>query len=200
MEKGRRSLIIVIISTIGGWGTAIITNWDDIFGDGESALMSAKEETISTLKIDLSLKENEFDNLTIKYNEAININRNNELLIQEQKTEIVELKIPFHEISNTKLKQLVRFHNDAVCYGRSLNFTHDSSNEYEKCVVKDVLAKRFLLFFEELELTKENNKNYSRERAKQELENLQYNYNFRDPGWYTESMLGILIIEYAKKA
>jgi len=42
--------------------------------------------------------------------------------------------------------------------------------------------------------------NYSTKRAKEALVDLQSNYNFNNPGWYSDIMLGILIIEYAKKA
>ncbi|MEN8134958.1 MAG: hypothetical protein ABFS18_05410 [Thermodesulfobacteriota bacterium] len=92
-------------------------------------------------------------------------------------------------------------HNDAVCYGRSLNFIHEPDESYSHCVTKEVLAKRFLKFFEELEIIENNGgMDYSRAKAKSELIKLQTKYNFTNPGWYTEFMLGILIIEYAKKA
>ncbi len=196
MEKGKITILVAVISMVGVLGAALIASW----GDDDSAVVTKKEEAITALKSDLSKKETEYDELLKKYNVISTSNRDNEALIRGQEIEIDNLKVPFHKISNTKLKQLIKFHNDAVCYGNSLNFTHDSSPEYEECVAKEVLAKRFLLFFEELELAKVNSTNYSRARAKQELIILQDNYNFRDPGWYTEFMLGILIIEYAKKA
>jgi len=158
MEKGKITILVAIISMVGVLGAALIANW----GDDESALVSEKEDVIAALKSDLSKKENEYNELLKKYNVISTSNRDNEALIRGQEIEINNLKVPFHKISNTKLKQLIKFHNDAVCYGHSLNFTHDSNNEYEECVAKELLAKRFLLFFEELELAKENTRNYSR--------------------------------------
>jgi len=196
MESGRIQVTLALIAMFSGWGAALITNWGDWFGE-----VQAEPPKVAMIE------REKYDLLVVMHDESLRKLQGSELLVSNQSkeilklnSEIIKLKDPFDLISNTKLKQLLKFHNSAVCYGRSLNFTHPASEDYEHCLPKDMLAKKLLLFFEELEIVKGNSSNYSKERAKEELIQLQKKYNFNKPGWYTEFMLGILIIEYAKRS
>ena len=197
METGKIQITLAIIAMISGWGIALITNWGSLFND-------EPVDPISEVKM---IEQEKFDSLDAKYSNVLAQLDSSQVSLKDKEKNILdlnqhiaELKAPFHLISNTKLKQLLKFHNSAVCYGSSLNLTHPAGDDYQHCQSKEALSKKLLLFFEELELVENNGANYSTERAKNALIQLQSNYKFNNPGWYTDLMLGILIIEYAKKA
>lgn len=201
METGKIAIAVAIITMLGGLGTAVIANWDKISDNSNPIPNDSQHKTSDDLNITLQNKINELvlvqDELK---NEQVKSSAQ-KILLDEKDKEIKVLKQQSFNINNTKLKQLLSFHNDTACYGRSLNFTHESDESYNHCVSKEILAKRFLKFFEELEIIENDGAaDYSRARAKAELIKLQTQYKFTNTGWYTEFMLGILIIEYAKKA
>ena len=197
METGKIQITLAVIAMISGWGIALITNWSSLFSEVQA-------DPVSDVKM---IEQSKFDSLNTKYLQILAQLDSNQSILQDKEASILdlnqnilELKAPFHLISNTKLKQLLKFHNSAVCYGSSLNLTHPAGDDYQHCQSKEALSKKLLLFFEELELVEDNASNYSTERAKNALIRLQSNYKFNNPGWYTDLMLGILIIEYVKKS
>ncbi|MFK5912852.1 MAG: hypothetical protein QM484_00635 [Woeseiaceae bacterium] len=196
METGKIAIIVAIITMLGGLGTALIANLDKFKID--DTLPTKTPPSSKNIKIESELKYKivELTALNKQLLEGIDTHKNE---IEQKNNEIENLKKSFHQISNSKLKQLLAFHNDTVCYGRSLNFTHPAANDYAHCVKKELLAKQFLTFFEELEII-DSDGFYTAQKAKDELIALQDKYGFRDTGWYTELVLGILIIEYAKKS
>lgn len=201
METGRVTIIVAVITMVGGLATAVIANLDKIKGDKPSTPPISQPDTTLKPNIELKNKTKELELVKAQFDTEKEKNEKLKNSLDEKEKEIERLKKPFHQINNSKLKQLLLFHNDAVCYGRSLNFTHPPDDSYRHCVSKEVLAKRFIKFFEELELIKTNGSvDYSQEKAKNELIKLQDKYGFKDTGWYTELVLGILIIEYAKKS
>jgi hypothetical protein len=210
MAASRGAIALALITMVSGWGTAAITNWDKL--DGENGNKQQKyddrDNAISALNYELDKLKEEANGDKKKI-----VNSEGELaaarkLIQDQQQslaqkdiEIADLKVPFHNISNPKLRQLMMFHNDARCYGTTLNFTHPADDSYSHCVSKESLSKRFISFLEELGIVKDDvGIDYSRARAKRELVALQEKHNFDELGWYGEFTLAILILEYAKKS
>lgn len=210
MAASRGAVSLALIAMIGGWGTAAITNWDKLSeGDkGKQEIKDERDKQISSLKDEVKSLKGKAEDDKAELGESENelasarkvIQSQGQMLAQKD-TEIAALKVPFHNISNTKLKQLMMFHNDARCYGTSLNFTHPSDDSYDHCVSKEELAKRFISFLEELGIvTDDVGIDYSRARAKRELVKLQESHDFDELGWYGEFTLAVLIIEYAKKS
>ncbi len=210
MDNGKLQITLAVIAMASGWGVALMTNWAEIFNTAQAGTKGTPQVIASVAMVEKS----KFDELQVSYADIetklesadSQLNINNQKIkdmrstIQEMNRTIEHLKIPFHRVSDTKLKQLMKFHNASVCYGRSLNLTHNSGEDYQHCEPKEDLAKKLLMFFEELELINNEPSNYSPSRAKDALIQLQGNYRFTTPGWYSDIMLGILIIEYAKKA
>lgn len=191
MDTGKITITVAIITVIGTLGTGLFANWDKVTSTSELPTSDSYSGDGENMNVTLKNKIIELESIRKKLEDEK----------EKNEKEIEELKYPFHQINNSKLKQLLAFHNDASCYGQSLNFTHEPDKSYNHCVTKKILAKRFLKFFEELEIIESDEElDYSRARAKDELINLQIQYQFTNPGWYTEFMLGILIIEYAKKS
>jgi len=201
MESGKVQITVAVIAMISGWGVALMTNWGDIFSSAQASESVIEQPAVPMIE---ASKYQELDSKLTQVQQALHDNQQSlttsEQANQDLLKQIDDLKAPFHLLSNTKLKQILKFHNSAACYGRSLNLTHPAGDEYAHCQSKDALAKKLLMFFEELEIIEVDTANYSTKRAKEALVDLQSNYNFNNPGWYSEIMLGILIIEYAKKA
>ncbi|EGQ9099375.1 hypothetical protein J4H24_15425 [Vibrio alginolyticus] len=214
-ENGKLQIILAVIGAVGVLGAAIMGNWGEIFSPShaEQQGVASSSAVSEAPKVEM-VEKSKFESLQAAHNRAQEKIKTleSQLTLQQEgnlKLEntiralndtIEELEIPFHRISDTKLKQLIKFHNATKCYGRSLNLIHDSGEEYAHCESKEDLAKKLLMFFEELELIHTHSSDYSRSRAKKALIQLQGDYKFNKPGWYNDLMLGILIIEYAKKA
>lgn len=204
MESGKVQITLAVIAMISGWGVALMTNWGDIFN---SAHANTNVEVTSPSSDTQMIEASKYQELGAQLEKTQQeLQQNQQLLALSEQTnqglkiQVEDLKAPFHQLSNTKLTQILKFHNAAACYGRSLNLTHPASEEYAQCLSKDELSRKLLMFFEELELIEVDSENYSPKRAKEALVNLQSTYNFNNPGWYSDVMLGILIIEYAKKS
>ena len=163
---------------------------------------SQPEKNSDTLIIDKL--EQDLEQEQVKYKTELEAHEATKTLLDIQKDNNEKLKIPFHNINDAKLKQLMSFHNDATCYGPSLNFTHPRDKTFSHCIAKELLAKRFLKFMEELEIIESTGgMDYSPAKAKDELTKWQVeNYSFEEDkaGWYNNIMLGYLIIEYSKKS
>lgn len=152
---------------------------------------------IKQLKLELSAGKEKFTNNTNKL-ESIKTKLATQIQLNR------ELKNSFHNINNAKLKQLMSFHNDAICYGPSLNFSHPAGDSFKDCVSKEALAKTFLRFFAELGIIENTSEmEYTPQKAKAQLAKWQienYQFDEENAGWYNGIMLGYLIIEYAKKS
>lgn len=154
------------------------------YWDAADALAVETGRTQS-LEAELSVIEREVQSL----NQLISELEEENSLLQSQEVNFMDFK----------LQQLVEFHAAASCYGRSLNFTHPRTATYADCESKETLAENFLDFFEELNLL--NNYDVSLPatmNAKSQLISLQNRYGFQESGWYTDQVLGVLIIEYSR--
>lgn len=75
--------------------------------------------------------------------------------VSEQNAELAALKEKMKSIESLEgdfLFRILTFHHEALCFGDSLNFTHELlAPDAEKCLKKEALAKRFLGFLSEIE-------------------------------------------------
>jgi len=100
-------------------------------------------------------------------------------------------------INDSYLLPIRQFHQEARCYGSSLNFT--IGEEKPECVPKEELASRFLGFLVQLnQYDKAMPK--SKDLAKKELIKLQQKYKFSKLGWYSIHVFNILATEIRTKA
>lgn len=101
------------------------------------------------------------------------------------------------KVNDSYILPLRKFHQEARCYGSSLNFTVGEAKP--ECIPKEELATRFLGFLVELNLY-DKEKPKTLEIAKKELIKLQQKYKFSKPGWYGIHMFNILATELRTKA
>ena len=101
------------------------------------------------------------------------------------------------KVNDSYILPLRKFHQEARCYGSSLNFTVGEAKP--ECIPKEELATRFLGFLVELDLY-DKEKPKTLEIAKKELIKLQKKYKFSKPGWYGIHMFNILATELRTKA
>lgn len=101
------------------------------------------------------------------------------------------------KVSDSYILPLRKFHQEARCYGSSLNFTVGEAKP--ECIPKEELATRFLGFLVELNFY-DKEKPRTLEIAKKELIKLQQKYRFSKPGWYGIHMFNILATELRTKA
>ncbi|MES9948729.1 MAG: hypothetical protein ABW118_07205 [Candidatus Thiodiazotropha sp.] len=66
-NNGTVAIALAIIAAIGGWGTAIITNWQVIFGNGAATVEDIEK---SSCKIIEGQWKRDVDNLVVEYTQS----------------------------------------------------------------------------------------------------------------------------------
>ena len=120
--------------------------------------------------------------------------QNDKLAVWEKKIKIIE------NIEGDFLYRILTFHDEALCFGDSLNFTHEPlCLDAAKCTKKEELAKRFLGFLAEIEF-------YNRRIvanptvAKTELIKYQESKSFGRTGWYSRDVFKWIVLDYYGKS
>lgn len=123
--------------------------------------------------------------------------------VSKQKTELAALQEKMKGIESLEgdfLFRILTFHHEALCFGDSLNFTHEPLGlGAAKCTTKEKLAKRFLGFLAEIEFY-QGPIVESPEIAKTELTNYQESKSFGRTGWYGRDVFKWIVIDYYGKA
>ena len=103
------------------------------------------------------------------------------------------------QIEGNFLYRITTFHNEALCYGNSLNFTYISSGQdTENCKPKKYLAERFLGFLAEIDFY-EGDIIGSPKIAKEILTKYQESKSFGRTGWYSRDVLKWIVLDYLDK-
>jgi hypothetical protein len=155
------------------------------------AELSDKEVERSQIKI------RELEDKYLKLSQATgNVREQNNPVNQSSQKPAAAPKQP-EVINDSYLLPIRQFHQEARCYGSSLNFT--VGEEKPECVSKEELASRFLGFLVQLnQYDKAMPK--SKDLAKKELIKLQQKYKFSKLGWYSIHVFNILATEIRTKA
>lgn len=103
------------------------------------------------------------------------------------------------QIKGNFLYRITTFHNEALCYGNSLNFSYISSGQDTKnCKSKEYLAERFLGFLAEIDFY-EGDTIGSPKTAKDTLTKYQESKSFGRTGWYSRDVLKWIVLDYLDK-
>lgn len=115
--------------------------------------------------------------------------------IEETAANVAKLQDNISDIEGDFLFRVLRFHNDALCYGSSMNFTYPRKDDTSSCVAKSKLAEQFVGFLSEIDFI-EGEVVASPEQAKLYLIQYQEKKNFNTTGYYGIDVFKWLIIDY----
>lgn len=118
--------------------------------------------------------------------------------LEETADNVAELQAKTSDIEGDFLFRVLRFHNDALCYGSSLNFTYPRKDDTASCVGKDKLAAQFLGFLAEIDFI-DDEVVASPEQAKRYLIQYQERKNFNTTGYYGIDVFKWLVIDYYER-
>lgn len=159
-------------------------------------LTKLKEFTIHEISIrEKQIKELEDKNLALSQKTGNTKEQNSN--VSNETPQLKAAPDQPRKVNDSYILPLRKFHQEARCYGSSLNFTVGEAKP--ECIPKEELATRFLEFLVELDLY-DKEKPKTLEIAKKELIKLQKKYKFSKPGWYGIHMFNILATELRTKA
>ena len=118
--------------------------------------------------------------------------------IEETAINVAKLQAKTSDIEGDFLFRVLRFHNDALCYGSSLNFTYPRKDDTASCVGKDKLAAQFIGFLAEIDFI-DGDAITSPEQAKRHLIQYQEKKNFNTTGYYGIDVFKWLVIDYYER-
>ncbi|MFO7593989.1 MAG: hypothetical protein R6X15_08120 [Pseudomonadota bacterium] len=115
--------------------------------------------------------------------------------LEETAANVAKLQHNISDIEGDFLFRLLRFHNDALCYGSSMNFTYPRKDDTASCVEKSKLAEQFVGFLAEIDFI-DGEVIASPEQAKLYLTKYQEKKNFNTTGYYGIDVFKWLVIDY----